>query len=222
MKTDEKRLQVGHIGIRTLFEILFTMCAVIFCVVLIMNSFESDYKGSSDGKLEQTTAQLAEYLAPVIKEENLMQGSDERNEFIGRKYSDMLDSCLTTEDILYSGGIYTLENGVLYLKAKSSAFEPIADDALLDEMTSLARQGTAVTRAEGDVSITYRPLKSENGESFALLVISAKRQGTMEYAGVVRNRLSLFAVICCLSVIVYFSVSGFISSFKKRRTEVAR
>lgn len=222
MKTDEKRLQVGHIGIRTVFEILFTMCAVIFCVVLIMNSFESDYKGSSDGKLEQTTAQLSEYLAPVIKEENLMQGTDERNEFIGQKYSDMLDACLTTEDIIYSGGIYTLENGVLYLKAKSSAFEPVADDAALDEMASITQYGNAVTRAEGDVSVTYRPIKGEDGESFALLVVSAERQGTMEYAGVVRNRLSLFAVICCMSVIVYFTVSGLLSSLKKRRTEVAR
>ncbi len=222
MKTDEKRLQVGHIGIRTVFEILFTMCAVIFCVVLIMNSFESDYKGSSDGKLEQTTAQLSEYLAPVIKEENLMQGTDERNEFIGQKYSDMLNACLTTEDIVYSGGIYTLENGVLYLKAKSSAFEPVTDTEKLAELAALTQSGLGRTDAEGDVSVTCTPIKGADGESFALLVISAERQGTMEYAGVVRNRLSLFAVICCLSVIVFFAVSGFISSSKKHRTEVAR
>ncbi len=222
MKTDEKRLQVGHIGIRTVFEILFTMCAVIFCVVLIMNSFESDYKGSSDGKLEQTTAQLSEYLAPVIKEENLMQGNDERNEFIGQKYSDMLNSCLTTEEIIYSGGIYTLENGMLYLKAQSSAFEPIADEEKLSELASLTQRGRTATYVDGDVSVTYKPIEGESGECFALLVISAERQGTMEYAGVVRNRLSLFAVICCLSVIVYFSASGIISSIKKRRTEVAR
>ncbi len=221
MKTDEKRLQVGHIGIRTVFEILFTMCAVIFCVVLIMNSFESDYMGSSDGKLEKTTAQLSEYLAPVIKSENMAQGTEERNKFIGEKYSEMLDSALTTEDILYTGGIYILENGVLYLKAQSSAFEPIADTERLSELASLALRGESVTEAEDDVSVTYKPLLDDNGKSYGLLIISAKRQGTMEYAGVVRNRLSLFAVICCLSIIIYFSVSGVISSVKKRRTEVA-
>lgn len=221
MKTDEKRLQVGHIGIRTVFEILFTMCAVIFCVVLIMNSFESDYMGSSDGKLEKTTAQLSEYLAPVIKAENMSQGTEARNQFIGEKYSEMLDSALTTEDIVYSGGIYTLENGVLYLKAKSSAYTPISDAEQLSELASLALRGETVTEAEDDVSITYKPLTDDNGECFALLIISAERQGTMEYAGVVRNRLSLFAVICCLSVVIYFSFSGVISSVKKRRTEVA-
>ncbi len=214
------RLQVGHIGIRTVFEILFTMCAVIFCVVLIMNSFESDYADSSDDGLPQTTAQLSEYLAPVIHEESMTQLTDERTQFISEKYSEMLNATLTTEEILYSGGIYTLENGVLYLMASSSAFEPVSAEKL-SELASLAQSGEPLTEAEGDVSITYTPLKKDSGEAFALLVVSAKRQGTMEYSGVVRNRLSLFAVICCLSVVVYFSVSGVISSAKKRRTEVA-
>lgn len=222
MKTDEKRLQVGHIGVRTVFEILFTMCAVIFCVVLIINSFESDYKGSSDGKLPQTTAQLSQYLAPVIKEENLIQSTDERSEFIGQKYSDMLNACLTTEDIVYSGGIYRLENGVLYLAAQSSEFKPIADSAKLAELALLVQNGESFTEAQGDISVTYSPLRNDSGTGYGLLVISAQQRGTMEYAGAVRNRLSLFAVICCLSVIVFFAVSGFISSSKKRRTEVAR
>lgn len=215
-------MQVGHIGVRTVFEILFTMCAVIFCVVLIMNSFESDYKGSSDGELPQTTAQLSGYIAPVIDTAALVQGTAERTEFIGQKYSDMLDSCLTTEDIVYSGGIYVLENGVLYLRAQSSKFSPIKDSEKLSQLALSVQNNEAFTEAEGDISITYTPLKSDSGESLGLLVISAERQGTMEYAGVVRNRLSLFAVICCLSIIVYFAVSGVISSIKKRRTEVAR
>ncbi len=222
MKTDEKRLQVGHIGIRTAFEILFTMCAVVFCVVLIMNSFESDYKKSSDGELEKTTAQLSEYISPVIKKDSLVQPGDERGEFAGEKYSEFLDSCLTTEDIVYSGGIYTLENGVLYLSAQSSEFEPLKDSDRLSELALMVTAGTSLTEAEGDVSVTYTPLSDENGEGYGLLVIAAERQGTMEYAGVVRNRLSLFAVICCLSVIVYFTVSGIISSMKKRKTEVAK
>lgn len=220
MKTDEKRLQVGHIGIRTVFEILFTMCAVIFCVVLIMNSFESDYADSSESGLPQTTAQLSEYLAPVIREENMTQFTDERTDFISKKYSEMLNATLTTEEIVYAGGIYTLENGVLYLMAQSTAFEPVSAEKL-NELAVLSQSGESLTEAEGDFSITYAPLKNDSGETFAMLVVSAKRQGTMEYSGVVRNRLSLFAVICCLSVIVYFSVSGIISSAKKRRTEVA-
>lgn len=206
---------------RTVFEILFTMCAVIFCVVLIINSFESDYKGSSDGKLEETTAQLSEYISPVIDAGSLVQGSDERSEFIGQKYSAMLDSCLTTEDIVYSGGIYVLENGVLYLRAQSREFKAVSSDKL-SELAILVQNGTSLTEAEGDVSVTYTPLESDSGEGLGLLVISAQRQGTMEYAGVVRNRLSLFAIICCLSVIVYFTASGVISSIKKRRTEVAK
>ena len=207
---------MGNIGVRTLFEILLTICAIVFCVILILNSFESDSAASSADRLERTTQQLSSYLAPSVKKESLSQVTGERSDFIGDKYSALFDSCLTTEGTVYSGAIYSYENGMLFPAAKSSAYKELSSDEL-HELRSITVAGDQVTKAEKTTSITYTPVKDGEGKVFALLVISAERHNSLEYAGFVRNRLLLFAVICCALIVVYFAVSGFISSRRKHK-----
>lgn len=208
---------MGNIGVRTLFEILLTICAIVFCVILILNSFESDSADSSADRLERTTQQLSTYLAPSVKKESLYQVSGERSEYIGEKYAALFDSCLTTEGTVYSGAVYTYENGLLFLIAESSAYDDEQTAEEITELRSITAYGDVVTRSEKGSSVTYTPVKDDEGRVFALLVISAERHNSLEYAGFVRNRLLLFAVICCALIVVYFAVSGFISSKRKRK-----
>lgn len=218
MQGDERRLQVGNIGLRTVFEILFTMCAVVFCVLLILNSFENDYANSSNERLGHMTERLASYLEPGISADALRQTEDERGEFVREQYSKLLDSCLTSGDVVYSGAIYTLENGMLYTAAQSSNYDRKNDVSATDAMLRIVYAGEKTTVDEGgEESVTFVPLRDSGGEVYAMLEIRAMRHSSIGYEGIVRNRLLLFAGICCLSVVVYFTISGILSSRRKHK-----
>lgn len=214
---EENRLQVGHIGLRTFFQILFAIGSVVFCVVLVLSSFESSYVSGSDTELAQTSARLAEYLLPSVSSEALTQSEPERVKFISDKYSGLLDSCFLTDDIAYSGAIYTVSDAMPFLSAKSSAFSEALTDEQSASLASVVSGRETVTESYGDRAITYAPVTDSSDKVFAVLVVSAEARNSMEYSGAVRNRLLVFALVCCVLITIYYTCSGVVAYINKRK-----
>lgn len=217
---NNERLQVGRIGVRTLFQILFAIASVVFCVVLIMNAFETEYSGSVDTNLTDSTAQITEYLKPIVNREVLAQSDQSRADYVSRRYTDVLNSCFVSDDIAHAGAIYMVSDAMPFLTAKSDEYTETLPEQMQNALIASVSSGAESTHDFDGLAVTFAPLTDSEGKVYAVLAVTAQKRNSMQYSGTVRNRLILFAAICSLSIVIYYTLSGVAAWHNKRRKAV--
>lgn len=169
-----KRLQVSHIWVRTLFEIVCLVVSLVVCVLLIIRSYERTFSKMNGDIAANNTEQYAHSISGLVSkdllfangsENDTVSGSDAsgkddaRLEYIKKNLGDQLDSCFLTGESLHSGAVYRLPPNQMTpeLFAQSTDYNPEIS-GVQEAALQAAANGYKRSGIEDNTLYTYLPL----------------------------------------------------------------
>ncbi len=227
-KQKYRRLQVENIKLRTLFEIITLIIAIVISCVVVINSYEKSYKEAIISSFEDSARQLVHSVSSVADRDAVGVENADRRAYVMQRYSDILDTCFIEEDVQYSGAIYSVgeTNASLFSASAdyaanidNGAESPYAEDIV--KCLKSAASGDSVTVMLDDTCLALEPVKdSETGEIYAVAAVAVDHRSSTEFNSPVKNRLGLISVVSGVLIVIYFAVSGARSQRKKLNGEV--
>lgn len=221
-KQKYRRLQVDNIVLRTIIEIVLLVTAVIISCVVVINSYEQSYAKATTVSFGESARQLAHSIAGAADIEALGVENVDRRAYVEERYSELLDSCFISEDISYSGAIYSVGETNVTLFAASTDFnksfggEENEFAGELEKGLKAAASGDTVELMLGDACVALEPVRNEKtGEIYAVAAAVADHRSSTEFDSPVKDRLVLISIVSGVLILVYFVISGARSEKKK-------
>lgn len=226
-KQKYRRLQVDNIALRTVFEIVALILAVIISCSVVIRSYEKVYAVSAVGDAEHNAHQLAYSVSGAVDAEAIGTENAERREYVIKQYNNMLENSFIGEDVQYSGAIYAVGEQSITLFASSSAFGEIvnpdadSDNAeIINEALKRAAAGEKNSIAIGSGCVAFYPVTDEEtGKVIAISAGAVDYRQSMEFDSPVKQRIVLISVVSGLLILAYFTISGIRSEKKKLNGE---
>lgn len=220
-KQKYRRLQVDNIALRTVFEIVALVLAVIISCSVVIRSYEKVYAQSAVGDAAHNARQLAFSISGAVDADSLSTENIERREYVISQYRDMLNGSFIGEDVQYSGAIYAVGEQSVTLFAASDAFSEIVDPddsknaEIINEALSKAAAGEKNDIAIGNGCVAFQPVTDDEGRIIAVSAGAVDYRLSMEFDSPVKQRLVLISVVSGILILVYFTISGIRSERKK-------
>lgn len=224
-KQKYRRLQVDNIALRTVFEIVALILAVIISCSVVIRSYEKVYAQSAVGDAAHNARQLAFSISGAVDADSLNTENIERREYVISQYRDMLNGSFIGEDVQYSGAIYAVGEQSVTLFAASDAFSEIVDPddsknaEIINEALSKAAAGEKNDIAIGNGCVAFQPVTDDEGRIIAVSAGAVDYRLSMEFDSPVKQRLVLISVVSGILILVYFTISGIRSERKKLNGE---
>ncbi len=219
-KQKYRRLQVENIALRTVFEIVVLIAAIVISCVTVINSYEKSYEESSTETAHMSAMQLAHNISALADAKALGLENAERRDWAQEMLSGQLDQIFLSEDIQYSGGIFTVENFTAELFASSALYGRLYTSAAENEdfaaALAQAAAGAGGTVCIGDTYIALEPVTDpDSGAIYAVSSAAIDYRSSTEFDSPVRNRIVLISVVSGVLILAYFAISGVRSERKK-------
>lgn len=226
-KQKYRRLQVENIALRTVFEIVALILAVVISCSVVIRSYEKVYAESAVGDAAHNAQQLAYSISGAVDAELLSTENIERREYVMEQYSEMLDSSFIGEDVQYSGAIYAVGEQSVSLFAASEAFDeiiPSGEDSenseTINDALARAAAGEKTDIAVGNGCVAFYPVTDEEtGKIIAVSAGAVDYRLSMEFDSPVKQRIVLISIVSGLLILAYFTISGIRSEKKKLNGE---
>lgn len=214
-----KRLQIGHVWLRTVIEIILIIAAIVVCSILTVRSYENTFYEATKDSARESTQQLSHSVVGSIDTSLLDISEPDREAYIKQYYSNLFDECFIGGSILNSCALYKVSGSDVQFFASCDGFSTdMIDNTKLSDITAVISGGQQSSLSYDDAYYTYTPV-FRDGESTpcALLIVSSQYMNSFDYNSLVMERLKTIAIFSGILIIVYYSVSGAVSAYKKRK-----
>jgi len=223
-KQKYRRLQVVNIKLRTFFEIVALIAAIIVCCSAVIRSYEDSYAHATTDTAEASAMQLAHNISGIADPVLLATDNVTRREFVMENYSQQLENCFIGEDVQYSGGIFAVNEGEIQLFAKNGAYgtlyEATGASDEFSEALLLAVAGEKTSINSGDTYIAFYPvIDEETGIVCAVSSAAVDYRASTEFDSPVKNRIVLISLVSSGLILLYFTISAARSEKKKLNGE---
>jgi len=105
-KLKYKRLQIGHIWLRTVIEIVLIIAAIVVCSYLTVRSYENTFYEATKDSARESTQQLSHSVSGAVDPELLEITDPKREAYVRDYYSELFNACFTDGSILNSCAVY--------------------------------------------------------------------------------------------------------------------
>lgn len=228
-KQKYRRLQVEHIWLRTVGEIIALIAAITICSLMIVSGYEESYSEAASRTAREDSLRLAESVGALAESELINVSEPERSAFIKEHCSEMLSGIFLEEDLLYSGAIYYVDDTSGGLFASSSMYlSTLAEHGLLkadgtvsDELRSnisAAAAGTAQSAVLDNVYMSFVPCYDDSG-LFAIAASAVTYRESMEYDSLVKDRIIQISIVSGILIIAYYCISAARSYAHRKKAE---
>lgn len=218
-KLKYKRLQIGHIWLRTVIEIVLIIAAIVVCSYLTVRSYENTFYEATKDSARESTQQLSHSVSGAVDPELLEITDPKREAYVKDYYSELFNACFTDGSILNSCAVYRVSGSDAVFFASCDGYDiSDIDETKLADITSAVTTGQQMSCSYDDAYYTYTPVFKDGQTSpCALLVVSSQYMNSFDYNSLVMERLKTIAIFSGLMIIVYYSISGAVSAYKKRK-----
>ena len=127
-KSSYKRLQVDKIWLRTVFEIIAIILAIVVCGKMVVTNYEESYAAATRKSAEESSMQLAHSVAGAVNCEALAIEDDDRLDYAAQRTKDLLESCFISGDMLFSGAVYRVTADGAQIFAATDQFLKTLED----------------------------------------------------------------------------------------------
>lgn len=225
-----RRLQVKNVWLRTAFEIVAIIFAIVFCCVTIVSAYEKTYSDAAAGSAKDNALQLAHSISHLVTREATEMDDKERRDYVAGVYARQLESCFIQEDVLYTGAVYVLTDGQpnVYAAAERyadtlEAYGLAADEGgeRLEQAIREAFTGIESVVVEGDICVALVPGADETDSMpYSVTAVSVVNRDSFDYNSTVRGRVTIISVVVGALIVGYYLVSAYITE-KNRVKEKA-
>ncbi len=226
-KQQYRRLQVKNVWARTAFEIIAIVFAIVFCCVTIVTSYEKTYSEAAEKSAEDSAVQLAHSLSWLVDRDAVSIEDKERREYVAGVYTRQMDSCFIAEDVLYTGAVYVMTDGLPTVYAAAERYESTLDTYglsvkaedgtknLSDDMNAALRNaftGIETVVRQGDVCIAFVPSADENDAMpYAVTAVSVVHRDSFDYNSTVSGRIVIISLVVGVLIVGYYLISASIT-----------
>lgn len=220
VKQRYRRLQVKNVWLRTAFEIIAIVFAIIFCCVTIVTAYEKTYSEANAGNARDNALQLAHSISHLVTREATEMEDKERREYVAGVYADQLNSCFIQEDVLYTGAVYVITDGQPDVYAAADRYSETLESAgltgeggeRLEDAIRQAFTGIESVVTEGDVCIALVPgMDGADAIPYSVTAVSVVNRDSFDYDSTVRGRVTIISVVVGAIIVGYYLASAYIT-----------
>lgn len=220
VKQRYRRLQVKNVWLRTAFEIVAIIFAIVFCCVTIVSAYEKTYSDAAAGSARDNALQLAHSISHLVTRDATRMEDKERRDYVAGVYAEQLDSCFIQEDVLYTGAVYVMTDGqpVIYAQAErySETLEEYGlsgeGEAKLTEAVRQAFTGIESVVEQDEIYIALVPgIDQTDVLPYSVTAVSVVNRDSFEYNSTVSGRVAIISVVVGAIIVGYYLASAYIT-----------
>lgn len=229
-KSTYKRLQVDKIWLRTIFEIIAIILAIVVCGNMVVSNYEESYAAATRKSAEKSSMQLAHSISGVVSCDALAIEDDSRLDYAAQRTKELLESCFISGDMLFSGAVYRVTpDGAESFASTDQFVKTLEDQRLMSDgkpvqslMDNIER---AISGEEGSAStesayFSFVPVNDADGTPSAVVVTAVEFRDSLEYQSTVRKRLTMISVVSGALILIYYCISAALSQSRKKKGKV--